>query len=104
MTAKILFQMVRNFRKPLIVIAPKAMLRHPSCVSSLNEMAPGTTFVPVLGDVEVDPKTVSKVVFVSGKHYYTLQKERETRNVKDISLIRLEVCVSFILINVFYFL
>ena len=90
--------MIRNFRKPLIVIAPKGMLRHPSCVSSLHEMAPGTTFIPVLEDPEVDPKSASKVVFVSGKHYYTLQKERESRGVKDMAIIRLEVGVSLIVL------
>ena len=53
--------MVRNYRKPLIVIAPKMLLRHPSCVSNLSEMSPGTHFLPVLTDSKVDAKAVKKV-------------------------------------------
>ena len=83
--------MVRDYRKPLIVVAPKGMLRHPSCVSMLSDLAPGTTFNLVIGDTQVDPKAVTKVVFVSGKHYYTVEKEREGRGLKDIAVIRLEV-------------
>ena len=50
--------MIRNFRKPLIVAAPKILLRHPDAVSSLTEMANGTHFLPVLND------NTSKVCFV----------------------------------------
>jgi 2-oxoglutarate dehydrogenase complex dehydrogenase (E1) component-like enzyme len=100
--------MIRDFRKPLIVIAPKGMLRHPSCVSTLNDVSPGKTFAPVLGDPEIDPKMVSKVVFLSGKHFYTVQKERESRKVKDMAIVRLEVrefldtIVSIIVIDLFF--
>ena len=83
--------MLRNYRKPLIVAAPKGLLRHPQAVSSLSEMTPGTYFQPILSDSNIDPKSVKKVVFVSGKHYYTLAKERVNRSRNDVAIIRLEV-------------
>ncbi|XP_063164221.1 2-oxoadipate dehydrogenase complex component E1 [Candoia aspera] len=90
-------QMVRNFRKPLIVVSPKTLLRLPTAVSSLLEMAPGTTFRPVIGDSTVDPKCVSKVVLCSGKHYYTLAKHRELLEEKkqNIAIVRLEELCPF---------
>ncbi len=89
--------MVRNFRKPLVVIAPKMALRLPAASSALADMGPGTSFKPVLGDPGVrDPAGVSKVVFVCGKHYYLLDKERETRGLQDIALIRLEVRMGYV--------
>ena len=87
----LIFQMVRNYRKPLVIAGPKILLRHAEAVSSLSEMAPGTSFQPVIGDVTSDPSKVKKVVFVSGKHYYTLKKEQTTRGVTDMAIIRLEV-------------
>uniref|UniRef100_A0A8C8RQL1 2-oxoadipate dehydrogenase complex component E1 n=1 Tax=Pelusios castaneus TaxID=367368 RepID=A0A8C8RQL1_9SAUR len=70
-------QMIRNFRKPLIVASPKMLLRFPAAVSTFQDMAPGTTFKPVIGDLSVNPKSVSRVVLCSGKHYYALVKQRE---------------------------
>ena len=55
-------QMKRQFRKPLVIVAPKILLRHPLAVSDLNEMAPGTSFQPVIGDAAADP---SKYVFIA---------------------------------------
>ncbi|PIO34740.1 hypothetical protein AB205_0089000 [Aquarana catesbeiana] len=49
-------QMIRNFRKPLIVASPKMLLRYPAAVSSFDELAPGKTFKPVLGETVADPK------------------------------------------------
>ena len=86
-----LFQMVRPYRKPLIVASPKMLLRHPLCTSSLTDMAPGTSFKPVLGDPSADPSKVTRVVLVSGKHFYTLLQEREQRKADNIAFIRLEV-------------
>ncbi|KAI9199524.1 thiamine diphosphate-binding protein [Polychytrium aggregatum] len=87
-------QMARNFRKPLIVAAPKILLRHPAAVSKLHEMEPGTTFQPVLDDPTLPDGQhgeVNKVVFVSGKLYYDLVKERASRGLdKNVSLVRLE--------------
>ena len=83
--------MIRNYRKPLVVVAPKILLRLPAAASTLAQMAPGTTFQPVMSDPNVKVDKVTKVIFCSGKHYYTLLKERETRSLDNVALIRLEV-------------
>ncbi|XP_032099971.1 probable 2-oxoglutarate dehydrogenase E1 component DHKTD1, mitochondrial [Sapajus apella] len=90
-------QMVRNFRKPLIVASPKMLLRLPAAVSALQEMAPGTTFNPVIGDSSVDPKKVKTLVFCSGKHFYSLMKQRESLGAKkhDFAIIRVEELCPF---------
>ncbi|XP_005993894.1 2-oxoadipate dehydrogenase complex component E1 isoform X2 [Latimeria chalumnae] len=90
-------QMVRNFRKPLIVASPKMLLRFPAAVSSLQEMAPGTTFKPVIGDSSVEPQNVSRVVVCSGKHYYALVKHRETsgKAQQNTAVIRIEELCPF---------
>ncbi|XP_071455904.1 2-oxoadipate dehydrogenase complex component E1 isoform X1 [Marmota flaviventris] len=90
-------QMVRNFRKPLIVASPKMLLRFPAAVSTLQEMAPGTTFKPVIGDSSVDPKKVKTLVFCCGKHFYALLKQRESLGTKkhDFALIRIEELCPF---------
>lgn len=86
--------MHRNYRKPLIIVGPKALLRHPICTSSLKEMAPGTTFLPVLSDpIFADSaswESVKHVCFVSGKLYYDLVKHRESLALKNVCFIRLE--------------
>ncbi|XP_046848415.1 probable 2-oxoglutarate dehydrogenase E1 component DHKTD1, mitochondrial isoform X2 [Xenia sp. Carnegie-2017] len=88
-------QIVRNFRKPLVVASPKLLLRSAVAVSKLNEMAPGSHFHPVLGDEKVDPSHVKCVVFCSGKYYYTLLKERENRHAHDMAIVRLEALTPF---------
>ena len=72
--------MLRNFRKPLVVVAPKILLRLSAASSDLSEMGPGTNFVPVLPSKLMklsDPKNIENLVFVSGKHYYALQKVKK---------------------------
>ncbi|KAI8060788.1 dehydrogenase E1 and transketolase domain-containing protein 1 [Gongronella butleri] len=90
-------QMLRPFRKPLVVISPKALLKSPMAVSDLQDMAPGTHFRPVLGDPTVtSPDDVDKVVFVSGKLYYDLQKEKEARGFDNrIAFVRVEELCPF---------
>ncbi|MBN3302804.1 DHTK1 dehydrogenase, partial [Amia calva] len=89
-------QMVRSFRKPLIVASPKMLLRFSGAVSSLADLAPGTTFKPVLGDPSVKPSSVSRVVLCSGKHYYALLKQREVAGAQhNTALIRLEELCPF---------
>ncbi|GJJ77187.1 probable 2-oxoglutarate dehydrogenase E1 component DHKTD1 [Entomortierella parvispora] len=91
-------QMKRNFRKPLIVIGPKTLLRLPTAVSTLEDMAPGTTFEPVLGDVQTEknPGAVEKVLFVSGKLYYDLIKERQAKGADDkVAIVRVEELSPF---------
>ncbi|KAF7669870.1 hypothetical protein LDENG_00128660 [Lucifuga dentata] len=89
-------QMIRNFRKPLIVVGPKMLLRFSGAVSSLAELAPGTFFKPVLGDTSVSAESVQKVVLCSGKHYYALLKQRETSAAnQNTALIRVEELCPF---------
>ena len=93
--------MLRNYRKPLIVASPKKLLTLRTAVSDLSDMAPGTTFEPVLMDRKVNGNDVDKVVFLSGKHYYALSDERERRQVNNVAFIRLEVCdwINYIIEN-----
>lgn len=90
-------QMLRNYRKPLIVVGPKVLLRHPLATSSLAEMAPGTTFLPVLSDPAIqNPSTVKSVLFLSGKLYYDLVKERAARGLEQtVALVRVEELSPF---------
>ena len=81
-------QMKRDFRKPLIVFTPKSLLRHPKAVSSLEELASGE-FQEVIDD-NIDPVTVKKLVFCTGKFYYELLAERENLERKDVALVRIE--------------
>uniref|UniRef100_A0A674MQW1 2-oxoadipate dehydrogenase complex component E1 n=1 Tax=Takifugu rubripes TaxID=31033 RepID=A0A674MQW1_TAKRU len=89
-------QMIRNFRKPLIVVGPKTLLRFSGAVSSLAEMAPGTSFRPVLGDASVSGDSVQKVVLCSGKHFYALLRQREASEAnKNTAIIRVEELCPF---------
>ncbi|MEO1338475.1 MAG: 2-oxoglutarate dehydrogenase E1 component, partial [Myxococcota bacterium] len=84
-------QVLRRIRKPLVVMSPKSLLRHPEAVSSLDDLANGR-FMPIIADDEkrVDPKKVRKVVLTSGKLYYELAAERKKREAYDVALIRIE--------------
>jgi 2-oxoglutarate dehydrogenase E1 component len=83
-------QMVRDFRKPLIVMSPKSLLRHKAAVSALTDLSEGG-FNTVIGDVEKLPaKNVRRVVVCSGKVYYDLIDFRRTNKIVDMAVIRLE--------------
>ncbi|XP_023325526.1 2-oxoglutarate dehydrogenase, mitochondrial isoform X2 [Eurytemora carolleeae] len=74
------------FRKPLIVMTPKSLLRHPECRSSFDEMLPGTEFKRMIldaGPAGQNPSSVKKVLFCTGKVYYDLLKERRERGLED---------------------
>ncbi len=92
-----LFQMLRNFRKPLIVVAPKTLLRLSAASSNLGEMAAGTHFQPVmttnLGDAK--DKEVRRLIFVTGKHFYALVKYAEENKIRDTAIIRVEQLCPF---------
>ena len=79
----------RHFRRPLVVMSPKSLLRLPKAQSSMEELAHGT-FHPILSDTTVAPEKVTKVVFCSGKLYYELADERETLGADHVALIRIE--------------
>ncbi|HSF94126.1 MAG TPA: 2-oxoglutarate dehydrogenase E1 component, partial [Thermohalobaculum sp.] len=80
-------QMAGPLRKPLVVLSPKALLRHPGCVSRLDEMGPGSGFRSVIGD---DVENASRAVLCTGKLYHYLEAERRQRGIEDVALIRLE--------------
>ncbi len=90
-------QLRRSFRKPLIVMSPKSLLRHRRCVSTLDEMSGGARFHRVIGEVDpaIVPDRVRRVVFCSGKVYYDLAAAREERGTRDVALLRLEQIAPF---------
>ncbi len=81
-------EMVKPVRKPLIVFTPKGLLRHPKCVSSVNDLAQGS-FQEILED-PAKPSKVKKLVFCSGRIYYDLIAEREKQKRDDIAITRVE--------------
>jgi len=88
-------QMLRSFRKPLIVMTPKSLLRHELSVSSLAELQSGG-FQHLIDEVDaVDPATVRRVVLSSGKVYFDLLKARRAAAQTDVALVRLEQLYPF---------
>ncbi|MEE9454485.1 MAG: 2-oxoglutarate dehydrogenase E1 component [Paracoccaceae bacterium] len=97
-------QMHRSFRKPLILMTPKSLLRHKSAVSTLKEMQTGSSFHRVLWDsaqsgesdtvLKPDAK-IKRVVLCSGKVYYDLLAERDAREIDDVYILRLEQFYPF---------
>ena len=81
-------QMKRDFRKPLVVLTPKSLLRHPKAISSIQELANGE-FQEVIDDT-INPEKVKKLVFCTGKFYYDLIAERENLHREDVALVRIE--------------
>ncbi|KAG9310005.1 thiamine diphosphate-binding protein [Chiua virens] len=89
-------QIKRNYRKPLVVAAPKGLLRLAAASSELSEMLPGTQFHPVLPDAYAPTENIERVVLVSGKFYYELAKERAARGMEErVALIRIEELAPF---------
>jgi 2-oxoglutarate dehydrogenase E1 component len=98
-------QLNRDFRKPLILMTPKSLLRHKRAVSRLDEMGPNTSFHRLLWDDAqmltgekiklVTDNKVRRVVICSGKVYYDLYDEREKRGLDDIYLLRIEQLYPF---------
>lgn len=86
-------QVVRPIRKPLILFTPKGLLRHHSCVSSLEELTDGG-FAQVLDD-DLPPKRARQLVLCSGRIYYDLVEERGRREVDDVAILRLEQLYPF---------
>jgi len=98
-------QLHRNFRKPLILMTPKSLLRHKRVVSDIEDFGPGSTFHRVLWDDGdrgdngarklVSDDQIKRVVLCSGKVYYDLLEEREKRGIDDIYLMRVEQLYPF---------
>ncbi|MEO3679655.1 2-oxoglutarate dehydrogenase E1 component [Rheinheimera fenheensis] len=88
-------QMVRPMRRPLIVMSPKSLLRHPLATSTLDELASGK-FHNVIGEIDdIKPENVKRVVFCSGKVYYELLEERRKREQNDVAIVRVEQLYPF---------
>lgn len=88
-------QVVRPMRKPLIVMSPKSLLRHPMAVSSWEELAEGK-FHNVIGEIDdIDPNNVKRVVMCSGKVYYDLLDQRRKNEQTDVAIVRLEQLYPF---------
>jgi len=90
-------QLHRAFRKPLIMMTPKSLLRHKNAVSKLSEFGPGTSFHRVLWDDRpgLDDKQIKRVVLCSGKVYYDLLAAAEERDQKDVYIMRVEQLYPF---------
>ncbi len=82
-------QLKRDFRVPLVVMTPKSLLRHPKCVSTIEDFSKGS-FMEVIGDQYADAKKVKKVLLCSGKIYYELLEKQQADKRKDIAIIRVE--------------
>ena len=87
-------QMHRSFRKPLIVMSPKSLLRNKNCVSDIAEFTEGG-FRNVVDDVRVVPEDVRRVVICTGKIYYDLLAGCEQENIDSVALVRVEQLYPF---------
>ncbi|HRK01795.1 MAG TPA: 2-oxoglutarate dehydrogenase E1 component [Oligoflexia bacterium] len=82
-------QLLRDFRKPLVVMSPKSLLRHPEAVSKLADFT-SAGFSEVIADSGADAERVGRVLFCSGKVFYDLQAARKTKGRSDVAIVRVE--------------
>jgi 2-oxoglutarate dehydrogenase E1 component len=88
-------QMLRALRKPLIIMTPKSLLRHPLSVSRLEELT-GSGFQTVIDEVdELKPSAVTRIVFCSGKVYFDLLKSRRDAKAATVAIVRIEQLYPF---------
>ncbi len=83
-------QVLRPWRKPLIVMSPKSLLRHRRAISTLDELAEGSFQRIIPDDPAVEPSKVRRLALCTGKIYYDLLERREQTNADDIGIIRVE--------------
>ena len=86
-------QLTRPFRKPLVVMSPKSLLRHPKVVSNVSDFATGKTFQEVIDDPSVGArsgKKIKRLLLCTGKVYYDLLNYKEENKIKDIAIVRME--------------
>ena len=88
-------QMVRSYRKPLIVMTPKSLLRHPLVTSTFDDLANGQFHVVIDEIDDIKPQTVKRVVLCQGKVYYDLLTQRRDSGVDDVVIVRLEQLYPF---------
>jgi 2-oxoglutarate dehydrogenase E1 component len=88
-------QLIRPYRKPLVIFTPKSLLRHREAVSPLAALVEGR-FRPVIGEIEaIDSQAVRRVVVCSGKVYFDLVRARREKQIRDIAILRLEQLYPF---------
>ncbi|WMY95213.1 MAG: 2-oxoglutarate dehydrogenase E1 component [Arsenophonus sp.] len=88
-------QALCNIRRPLIVMSPKSLLRHPRAISSLSELADGK-FQSIINDIDItDIRSIQRVILCSGKVYYDLLEQRMRNQQKNIAIIRIEQIYPF---------
>lgn len=85
-------QLVWNFRKPLVVMSPKSLLRHPACISDIAELGPDTLFKTVIAEshTATQAKNIKRLILCSGKVYYDLKEALDKNPNDSITIIRLE--------------
>jgi len=90
-------QVRRNFRKPLVLMTPKSLLRAHEVASPLSEMGPGTSFHRLIHEIEqiAAPEKARRVVLCSGKIYFDLLKTRREQKIDDVAILRLEQLYPF---------
>jgi 2-oxoglutarate dehydrogenase E1 component len=81
-------QLKRDFRKPLVVMSPKSLLRHPAAVSRIDEFTSGA-FQEIIDD-PVPPQNPARIILCSGKVYYDLADYRARNHLTDVALVRVE--------------
>ena len=91
-------QLARPFRKPLVVMSPKSLLRHPACISDITEFEGKNNFQEVLDDSSVGPrsgKKIKRVLFCTGKIYYELLAYKKEHQKEDVAIVRIEQLYPF---------
>ncbi|WP_198372626.1 2-oxoglutarate dehydrogenase E1 component [Roseomonas rosulenta] len=90
-------QLKANYRKPLVLMTPKSLLRHKLAVSSLSEFGPGSAFKYVIPEIDAiaPEEKVKRVVLCTGKVYYDLLAERREKGIDDVAIVRVEQMFPF---------
>ena len=88
-------QMLRAYRKPLIVMTPKSLLRHKMAVSKLSTLSDGSFQLIIPDRTDIDAKKTRRIVFCSGKVYYDLVEARKIQKMSDIPIVRIEQIYPF---------
>lgn len=83
-------QLARPFRKPLIVMSPKSLLRHPECISDINEFQKGAKFCEIYDDPVAEAGKIKRLLLCTGKIYYDLLQYKREHERDDIAVVRVE--------------
>jgi 2-oxoglutarate dehydrogenase E1 component len=86
-------QLAMPYRKPLVLMSPKSMLRHPECISKIDDFVGKTTFKEIIPDDSV--KNAKRLLLCTGKLYYELDEFRKANSIKDVAIVRIEQLYPF---------